>query len=119
MLAQKDAVVKANTDGVNFLYRKNNIERYRGRGELLGSGKVAVHSQDGERTELQARHIIIATGSSVATLPGVELDGERIISSTEARSEKHTSELQSRGHLVCRLLLEKKKQITHRRRADS
>jgi len=95
MLAQKDAVVKANTDGVNFLYRKNNIERYRGRGELLGSGKVAVHSQDGERTELQARHIIIATGSSVATLPGVELDGERIISSTEALSLQEVPE-----HLV-------------------
>ncbi len=95
MLAQKDAVVKANTDGVNFLYRKNKIERYRGRGELLGSGKVAVHSQDGERTELQARHIIIATGSSVATLPGVELDGERIISSTEALSLQEVPE-----HLV-------------------
>lgn len=95
MLAQKDAVVKANTDGVNFLYRKNKIERYRGRGELLGSGRVAVHSQDGERTELQARHIIIATGSSVATLPGVELDGERIISSTEALSLQEVPE-----HLV-------------------
>lgn len=85
MLERKDAVVKSNTDGVAFLFKKNKISRYSGTGEIKAKGKVVVHSQDGA-TELETDHIIIATGSSVATLPGVEPDGDRISSSTEALS---------------------------------
>jgi dihydrolipoamide dehydrogenase len=83
MLARKDAVVKANTDGIIFLFKKNKITRYKGTGEILTKGKVVVHSDDGD-TELEAEHIIIATGSSVASLPGIELDYNVIGTSTEA-----------------------------------
>jgi dihydrolipoamide dehydrogenase len=83
MLARKDEVVKANSDGVAFLFKKNKVTRYLGRGELTEPGRVRVHGQ-GEPEELEAEHVIIATGSSVAGLPGVEFDGDRVGSSTEA-----------------------------------
>jgi dihydrolipoamide dehydrogenase len=83
MLARKDEVVKANSDGVAFLFKKNKVERYLGRGELIAPGRVRVHGQ-GEPEELEAEHVIIATGSSVAGLPGVEFDGDRVGSSTDA-----------------------------------
>jgi dihydrolipoamide dehydrogenase len=83
MLARKDEVVKANTDGINFLFKKNKITRYKGMGEITAQGKVVVHGNDGD-TELEATHTIIATGSSVASLPGIELDYNLIGTSTEA-----------------------------------
>ncbi|UCH25314.1 MAG: dihydrolipoyl dehydrogenase [Trueperaceae bacterium] len=94
MLARKDAVVKSNTDGVAYLYKKNGISHYRGRGEIVAEGRVKVHGSDGD-TDLEADHIIIATGSQVATLPGIELDGDRIGGSTEALSYPEVP-----GHLV-------------------
>jgi dihydrolipoamide dehydrogenase len=84
MMARKDAVVKSNTDGVAYLFKKHAIERFEGRGELLGSGHVKVHGDDGEEQELHAEHVILATGSRVAPLGGVEVDGERVVTSTEA-----------------------------------
>jgi dihydrolipoamide dehydrogenase len=83
MLARKDAVVKANTDGIIFLFKKNKITRYKGTGEILAKGKVVVHGDEGN-TELEAEHIIIATGSSVSGLPGIEFDHDLIGTSTEA-----------------------------------
>ena len=83
LLERKDKVVKSNTDGVAFLFKKNKVTRYQGTGEITASGKVVVHGADGD-TELEAEHIVIATGSQVATLPGVELDGDRIGTSNEA-----------------------------------
>ena len=87
MMARKDAVVKANTDGINFLFKKNKITRYQGTGEIVAQGKVVVHGDTD--TELEATHIIIATGSSVSSLKGIELDHQIIGTSTEAlRYEK-------------------------------
>lgn len=83
MLARKDEVVKANSDGVAFLFKKNKVTRYLGRGEITGAGRVLVHGGEGEQ-ELEASHIIIATGSRVASLPGIEIDGDRVGTSTEA-----------------------------------
>lgn len=83
MIARKDAVVKSNTDGVAFLFRKHGITRYQGTGSVTGAGSVSVAGPEGE-TQLQAKNILIATGSSVATLPGVEPDGDLIATSTEA-----------------------------------
>ena len=83
MMARKDAVVKSNTDGVAYLFKKHGIERFTGRGELRGRGHVVVHAEDGE-TELHAEHVVLATGSSVASLRGVEVDGERIVTSDHA-----------------------------------
>jgi dihydrolipoamide dehydrogenase len=85
MLARKDEVVKANTDGIVFLFKKNKITRYKGTGEIVARGKIVVHGDDGD-TEVEANNIIIATGSSVASLPGIELDYNVIGTSTEALS---------------------------------
>lgn len=83
MHARKDAVVKANTDGVAYLFKKHRVERVTGHGRLLGAGEVAVATADGER-RLRARHVVLATGSRVAPLRGVTVDGDRIGTSTEA-----------------------------------
>jgi dihydrolipoamide dehydrogenase len=83
MHARKDAVVKANTDGVAYLFKKHKIERVRGTGRLGSPGEVVIDTDEGER-RLQAKHVILATGSRVAELRGVEIDGDRIGTSTEA-----------------------------------
>lgn len=84
MLARKDRVVKTLTDGVAFLFKKNKITSYVGSGRLMGEGKVAVTSANAEEIILEARHIILATGSEPAALPSLPLDGTAIVSSTEA-----------------------------------
>jgi dihydrolipoamide dehydrogenase len=85
LMKRKDAVVKANTDGIQFLFKKNKITHYQGRGEIAAPGKVLVHGKDGD-TELEAERILIATGSRSAPLKGVEVDGEVVVTSTEALS---------------------------------
>ena len=85
MLKRKDGVVKALTGGVAGLFKKNKVTRYEGHARLAGGGKVVVAAKDGEQ-ELEAKHIVIATGSKVAPLRGVALDGDRIGTSTEALS---------------------------------
>jgi dihydrolipoamide dehydrogenase len=88
MMAHKEATVEANVKGVEFLFKKNKIETLRGIGSVLGVGKVRVSGADGSEKEIEARNIVIATGSDVAGIPGVELefDEERIVSSTGALS---------------------------------
>lgn len=83
MLKRKDQVVGALTTGVDALFKKNKITRYRGHGRLAGSQKVSVEGQD-KAQEVSAKQILIATGSTPASLPGVELDYDRIGTSTEA-----------------------------------
>ena len=85
LLSRKGQVVKANTDGVAYLMKKNGITRYTGRGELTGPGTVVVHGNEGTE-ELAAEHVVIATGSTVTNLPGVEIDGEIVVDSTGALS---------------------------------
>ena len=84
MIERKTKVVSQNTNGVAYLFKKNKITRYRGHGRITGPGRVVVEGQDAN--ELEAKHVLIATGSSVAPLRGVELDGDRIGTSTEALS---------------------------------
>jgi dihydrolipoyl dehydrogenase len=85
MLDRKDRIVKQLTSGVGSLFRKNKVTRYEGQARLAGRGRVVVSGSEGE-TELEGAHIIIATGSKSTPLPGVEFDGERIGTSTEALS---------------------------------
>jgi dihydrolipoamide dehydrogenase len=85
MLKKKDAVVRANTQGVAFLFKKNKITRYSGHARLTGKRKLVVEAEAGQ-TELEAKHVLIATGSKVAQLKGVQLDGDLIATSTEALS---------------------------------
>jgi dihydrolipoamide dehydrogenase len=83
LMAHKHKVVKANTDGVNFLFKKNKVTRYLGHGRIVGPNKVVVEGPEGQ-TELEAERILIATGSKVAMLKGVELDYDLIATSDQA-----------------------------------
>lgn len=84
MLAHKDATVKSNVEGVSFLFKKNKIDGIQGTGKVLGQGKVSVTNDKGEEQILETKNIVIATGSDVAGIPGVQVDIDEkvIISST-------------------------------------
>ncbi|MBX8825618.1 dihydrolipoyl dehydrogenase [Ochrobactrum sp. SFR4] len=86
MLAHKVTTVKANTTGVEFLFKKNKIEAFTGFGKVVAAGKVSVTAEDGSVKELETKNIIIATGSDVAGIPGVnvDIDEKVIVSSTGA-----------------------------------
>ncbi|MGC1274047.1 MAG: dihydrolipoyl dehydrogenase [Planctomycetaceae bacterium] len=86
MLGHKDQVVKALTGGIDGLFKKNKIARYFGRGRLDGPGHVVVDLADGNREDLQAKYVVLATGSVPATLPNIDIDGQLVTSSTEALS---------------------------------
>ncbi|MGG7516950.1 dihydrolipoyl dehydrogenase [Allorhizobium undicola] len=84
MMAHKDSVVKANVDGVGFLFKKNKVDGFQGTGKILAAGKVSVTNDNGEEQVLETKNIVIATGSDVAGIPGVsvEIDEKVIVSST-------------------------------------
>ncbi|HSG96216.1 MAG TPA: FAD-dependent oxidoreductase, partial [Afifellaceae bacterium] len=84
MQAHKDEVVKANVDGVAFLFKKNKVEQFHGAGRIAGPGKVEVTDDDGAAQSLEAKSIVIATGSDSAPLPGVEIDEKTVVTSTGA-----------------------------------
>ena len=84
MLKRKEGIVSGLTQGVAGLFKKNKVTRYHGHGKIVGPGRVSVSGP--ETVEIEAKHVIIATGSKVAPLRGVELDGDRIGTSTEALS---------------------------------
>ncbi|PKM26093.1 MAG: dihydrolipoyl dehydrogenase [Gammaproteobacteria bacterium HGW-Gammaproteobacteria-13] len=84
MMKQKDESVTALTKGIEFLFRKNKVEWIKGWGRLNGPGKVTVTLADGSVSELQAKDIVIATGSEPTPLPGVTIDNQRILDSTGA-----------------------------------
>ncbi|MEM6993207.1 MAG: dihydrolipoyl dehydrogenase [Myxococcota bacterium] len=86
LLARKDKVVSQLTNGVKGLLDKNKVETFRGTGRLAGNGQVVVTGAGGTQMTLSAKNILIATGSEPATIPGVELDWDRIGTSTEALS---------------------------------
>jgi dihydrolipoamide dehydrogenase len=87
MMARKDKVVGDLTKGIEFLFKKNKIAWIKGTGRITAPGKIAVQLVDGGGTqELDAKSIIIATGSDSLALPGVEIDETQIVSSTGALS---------------------------------
>ena len=85
MLSRKDKVVDTLTKGIDGLFKRNKVTRYLGTARLTAPGKAVAETKDGP-IEITAKHIILATGSKPATLPGVELDGDRVGTSTEALS---------------------------------
>jgi dihydrolipoamide dehydrogenase len=86
MLRRKDQIVTTNGRGIDSLFKKHKITRYAGDGQIVAPGKALVVGEDQSKTELTAKHVLIATGSKPATLPGIEFDGDRIGTSTEALS---------------------------------
>jgi dihydrolipoamide dehydrogenase len=83
MMRRKERAVGSLTKGIDALFKRHGITRYYGHGRIDAPARVMVRNGEGE-TELKARNILIATGSKPAGLPGVEMDGERIGTSTEA-----------------------------------
>src|SRR2546430_8396698 len=86
MMKFKDEGVDGNVKGVAFLLRKNKIETFQGAGRIADARTVEVARGDGKSDRLETKAIVIATGSDTARLPGIEIDEERIVSSTGALS---------------------------------
>lgn len=86
MMAHKQSVIDANTNGVAFLFKKNKIDSFIGTGKVLAAGKVEVTGDDGSKQTLETKNIVIATGSDIAGIPGVNVkfDEKTIVSSTGA-----------------------------------
>jgi len=84
MMTFKQQGIDGNVKGVEFLMKKNKIDVIVGKGRILGTGKVEVSGGDDKTQLVETRNIVIATGSDVARLKGIEIDERRIVSSTGA-----------------------------------
>ena len=84
MLKFKDEAVDGNVKGVDYLLKKNKIDSVHGTGRIAAPGKVEVKGPGGKTQTLETKAIVIATGSEVARLRGVDIDGKRIVSSDQA-----------------------------------
>lgn len=84
----KDKVVQSNARGVEYLFKKNGVTLVRGRGKVAGRGKVEVSPEKGSPVTLESRFTVLATGSVIRGLPGVEFDGKRVIHSDHALTLK-------------------------------
>ena len=84
MLKYRQQAVDGNVKGVDYLFRKNKIETFHGAGRIAAPGKVEVKNADGKAQILETKAIVVATGSDVARLNGIEIDEKRIVSSTGA-----------------------------------
>lgn len=80
-MERKEEVVSKNARGVEFLFKKNKVERIRGTGRLAGAHEVEVEDPDGKKTTYKAEHVLIATGSVPREIPPAPTDGERILNS--------------------------------------
>src|SRR5882724_10881067 len=86
MMNFKQEGIDGNVKGVDFLMKKNKIDVLRGTGRIVSAGKVEVKAADGKTEVSETKNIVIATGSDVAKLKGIEIDEKRIVSSTGALS---------------------------------
>ncbi|HEA31397.1 MAG TPA: dihydrolipoyl dehydrogenase [Leeuwenhoekiella sp.] len=84
MMERKASVVDQTTKGIEFLMNKNKIDTYQGVGSFKDKTHIHIAATEGDDQEIEAKNIIIATGSKPASLPFIEIDKERIITSTEA-----------------------------------
>ena len=84
MMGRKNDVVKSLTSGIGMLFKKNKVTAYYGAGKLAGANRVEVTAADGTVTVLEAKSILLATGSESVELPFLKFDGQSIVSSTEA-----------------------------------
>ena len=82
VLARKEKIVNKHAKGIEFLFRKNKVEGMQGWGRWAGPGRVSVES-GGKTTEVEATHIMFATGSTARSLPGIEIDGTTVLSNIE------------------------------------
>ena len=83
MMKNKDKAVTILTKGVEFLFKKNKVTYFKGYGSILDKNKILIKSNDDEKN-IETKNIVISTGSEAVSLPGVEFDEEKILSSTGA-----------------------------------
>jgi dihydrolipoamide dehydrogenase len=84
LLKYKDQNVESNVNGVAFLFKKNKIETFHGAARIVAPGQIEVKGDDGKTQTLETKNVVIATGSDVASLNGIDIDEKRIVSSTGA-----------------------------------
>src|SRR3984957_280557 len=84
LLKYKDQNVESNVNGVAFLFKKNKIETFHGAARIVAPGQIEVKGDHGKTQTLETKNIVIATGSDVARLPGIDIDEKRVVSSTGA-----------------------------------
>ncbi|MGN6638307.1 MAG: dihydrolipoyl dehydrogenase, partial [Mucilaginibacter sp.] len=84
MMKRKTEVVAKNTGGISFLFKKNKIDGYQGIGSFKDKNTITIKKPDGTEQEITGKNIIIATGSKPSSLPFIQIDKKRIITSTEA-----------------------------------
>ena len=84
MMKNKDKAVTILTKGVEFLFKKNKVTYFKGFGSILDKNKISIKSSDQDEKNIETTNIIISTGSEAVSLPGIEFDEEKILSSTGA-----------------------------------
>ena len=84
MIKRKAEVVKMTCDGINFLMKKNKISVFNGHGSFINKNSIEIAKADGSKEQIESSKTIIATGSKPSSLPGIEIDKKRVITSTEA-----------------------------------
>ena len=83
VLARKERIVRKFSKGVEFLFKKNKVEWIPGRGRLAGPGAVSVEAADGQTRNIEAKHIVLATGSEAKALPALTPDGITLLTNRE------------------------------------
>ena len=86
MMSNKNKSIQILTKGVEFLFKKNKVSYYKGKGVIFSENDIVVYESNNKRTNIKSKYIVIATGSTVASLPGIEINEKNIISSTGALS---------------------------------
>jgi dihydrolipoamide dehydrogenase len=84
MLKYKQQGVDGNVKGVDYLFKKNKIDTFAGTGKIVAPGKIEVKGSDGKTQTVETKNIVIATGSDVTRLNGIDIDEKRVVSSTGA-----------------------------------
>ena len=86
MMANKNKSIQVLTKGVEFLFKKNKVTYFKGKGVLFSKNDIVVYESNKQRTNIKSKNIVIATGSEATSLPGINIDEKNIVSSTGALS---------------------------------
>tara|TARA_A100001015_G_scaffold293264_1_gene369651 strand:+ start:835 stop:2241 length:1407 start_codon:yes stop_codon:yes gene_type:complete len=86
MMNNKNKSIQVLTKGVEFLFKKNKVTYFKGKGVLFSKNDVVIYESDNKRNNIKAKNIVIATGSEVTSLPSINIDEKNIVSSTGALS---------------------------------
>ena len=86
MMANKNKSIQVLTKGVEFLFKKNKVTYFKGKGVLFSKNDIVVYESNNKRINIKSKNIVVATGSEVASLPGINIDEKNIVSSTGALS---------------------------------